>query len=468
MEIHRRHFLKKAGAVTLGFAGLHSFMGCRTTGQLVSSDISAATHGFGPLVSDAEGILDLPEGFSYQIISRAGDMMDDGLHVPHSPDGMATFPGPNGLTLLVRNHEVNSDAPLSDGAFGENSELLDRIDADAFYDAGKNGRPALGGTTTVVYDTGSQQVQQQHLSLAGTLRNCAGGPTPWNSWITCEETTQQASEVYAKDHGYCFEVPAAAEPSLAEPIPLKGMGRFNHEAVAVDPDSGVVYLTEDRQDGLIYRYIPDTPGELHEGGTLQALVIRGTESFDTRNWGEQPTVTVDETLAAGWMDLENIDAPEDDLRYRGFENGATRFARGEGMWYGNGAVYFACTSGGRIRKGQIWRYVPSPYEGTSQEENDPGRLELFVEPNDTTLVENADNITVSPWGDIIVCEDTDMPQDLNGITQDGQFYKLARNAVYDSEFAGATFSPDGSTLFLNIQTEGLTVAITGPWDTATS
>ncbi|MGH7599827.1 MAG: alkaline phosphatase PhoX, partial [bacterium] len=169
-------------------------------------------------------------------------------------------------------------------------------------------------------------------------------------------------------------------------------------------------------------------------------------------------------LQVKWLDLEDIEAPNDDLRLRGFAQGAARFARGEGAWYGNDAIYFACTNGGRAKKGQIWRYVPSPFEGAPEEQNDPGKLELFVEPNDGNLVDNADNLTVAPWGDLIVCEDGEKEQFLVGVTPKGEFYKFARNAMpSSSELAGVTFSPDGTTLFVNIQHEGLTLAITGPW-----
>jgi hypothetical protein len=323
----------------------------------------------------------------------------------------------------------------------------------------------MGGTTTVVYDTRTQTVERQYLSLTGTIRNCAGGPTPWNSWISCEETVERASEMLTVDHGYNFEVPAAAEMGTVEPVPLVHMGRFNHEAVAVDPASGIVYQTEDRHDGLIYRYIPDVPGDLAQGGRLQALVLQGRSSLDTRNW-EQQTVQPGVPMAVTWIDLEDIQAPEDDLRLRGFDAGAARFARGEGMWYGESAVFFACTNGGRAKKGQIWRYVPSADEGTRAEANAPGTLELFVEPNDGAIIDNADNLTVAPWGDLIVCEDGSGDQFLVGVTPAGDIYKFARNAMNDSELAGATFAPDGSTLFVNIQHAGLTLAITGPWKSA--
>ncbi|PSQ86704.1 MAG: phosphatase [Bacteroidetes bacterium QS_3_64_15] len=459
----RRHFLKQAGAYTVGFAGLHLFVGCSTGREARSSD----RVGFGPLQPDPDGVFDLPEGFSYRIISRHGDEMDDGFRVPHRPDGMATFPGPEETTLLVRNHEISAGAPVKEGPFRAegNASIGQMPDADR-YDAGKKAYGGLGGTTTVVYNTERQAVRRQFVSLAGTLRNCAGGPTPWNSWLTCEETVQRADDTFAKDHGYVFEVPATASIQRAEPRPIKAMGRFNHEAVAVDPNSGVAYLSEDRSDGLLYRYLPEEPGALQKGGRLQCLCVRQQESLDTRNWGDGPDILPGTAFEVEWRDLDHVDTPDDDLRKRGFAHGAARFAREEGMWYGEDAVYMACTNGGKNAKGQVWRYVPSPYEGTDREDDKPGRLELFVEPNDTTVLENADNLTVAPWGDVIACEDGSGTDTLVGITPEGQFYKLGRNAMGDSELAGAVFSPDGSTLFMNIQHEGLTLAITGPWGEA--
>ncbi len=395
--------------------------------------------------------MDLPEKFSYKIVSRMGDLMDDGFYVPGAADGMAAFAGPAGETIVIRNHEVNPDADPGMGPFGAGNMLLNRIDSDLLYDAGTEGSPALGGTTTFVYDTATQQLAYQYLSLAGTLRNCAGGPTPWNTWITCEEITTIAGDGFAKDHGYVFQVPASVTPQIARPTPIRAMGRFNHEAVAVDPATNIIYQTEDMHDSLIYRFIPQDPANLEAGGPLQALQVTGRSGLDARNW-EAQTVTVGSQMEVSWIDLDDIEAPLDDLRIRGFDQGAARFARGEGMWYGNNAVYFACTNGGSARRGQIWRLVPS--------EN---RLELFIEPNDPGLIENADNLTVAPWGDLIVCEDGSNEQFLVGVTPEGEIYKFARNAVSDSELAGATFSPDGTTLFVNIQWDGLTLAITGPW-----
>lgn len=452
MSITRRHFFASAAAFSAGFSGLERF----------TVLAGGRSDGYGPLVADPHRIFDLPRGFTYTVISRPGDPMADGFLVPTAPDGMAAFDGPGGHTVVVRNHEINIGVPGEDGPFGPENQLLERIDRAALYDAGMADTPSLGGTTTFVYDTRNQQVVSQHLSLVGTVRNCAGGPTPWGSWVTCEESTQLAGEITAKDHGYNFEVPATAEPKLADPIPLKAMGRFNHEAVAVDPQSGIVYETEDRHDGLIYRFIPNTPGRLQDGGRLQALAIKDRPSLDTRNW-EETTVTPGTWMDVEWIDLDDVEAPNDDLRYRGFEAGAARFARGEGMWYGNNAVYFACTNGGKVQSGQVWMYRPSGSEGTDDEANEPGRLQLFIEPNDPNLVENCDNVTVAPWGDLILCEDGPGDHFLVGVTPEGSLYQLGRNALSGSELAGATFSPDGTTLFINIQTDGWTLAITGPW-----
>ena len=459
-QTSRRHFLHMCTMVSLGFAGLSNFA-C----SLKNPKLKLNTQpGYGPLNPDPQNILDLPKGFSYKIISRWGDPMSDGLITPNMADGMAAFPGADGKVVLIRNHEI-STPDLKSSAFGEDLALLDKLPADKFYDYGKGLAPCLGGTTTLVFDEKSQRVEKQFLSLAGTIRNCAGGKTPWNSWITCEETTEKAGQTNEKDHGFNFEVPVSQKINLADPLPLVGMGRFNHEAVCVDPGTGIVYQTEDRHDGLIYRYIPNVPGKLARGGKLQALAIRDNPGADTRNWESliTPKIPVNQLLEVFWIDLENIEAPEDDLRMAGFDKGAARFARGEGMWFGDNELYFACTNGGHLMQGQVWRYRPSAYEGTSNETKAPGQLELFAEPNDTTVCRQCDNLTVSPWGDLILCEDYEAPYVI-GLTPSGDFYKLAANVGHpDSEFAGATFSPSGNTLFLNIQVYGLTFAITGPW-----
>ena len=241
------------------------------------------------------------------------------------------------------------------------------------------------------------------------------------------------------------------------------MGRFNHEAVAVGPRTNIVYQTEDREDGLIYRYIPDVPEKLAAGGRLQALAMKSLRSFDTRNWGIGPTILVGQKFDIEWVDLKNPESPSDDLRLQGFAHGCARFAAGEGMVYSQGSVFFTATLGGRRRKGQIWKLTPSAFEGTPDEQRDSGHLTLFIESDSAEFLDNGDNITVSPTGEMYVCEDGWGDQYIVGITQSGALFKFAKNAMSRSEFAGATFSPDNSTFFVNIQSPGLTLAITGPW-----
>ena len=457
----RRDFLKSSGIATLGFLTLQNWV--YNAEAFASPKLTA---GYGPLIPDPKGILSLPKGFSYKIISKKGDKMNDGFFVPGKADGMAAFAGKKGRVILVRNHENNPDR-LVDGPFGPANELLSKIDPKKIYDYGKGKMPALGGTTTIVYNPKTGEVENQFLSLAGTVRNCAGGPTPWNSWITCEESTVKVGAFEGnleKDHGYLFDVPATEKIQLADPIPLKAMGRFYREAVAVDPRTSIVYMTEDLGDGLLYRFVPNTPRQLIKGGKLQALAIKGQKSCDTRNWEKLPPpyFPLNTPTEVEWIDLDNVESPDDDLRYRGFEKGAARFARAEGAWFGKNEAYFACTNGGKISSGQIFRYVPSKFEGTTRESEAPGKIELYVESKDQNILKYCDNLTVAPWGDVVLCEDHAHPR-IVGITPAGEFYKLAENTGYESEFAGGVFSPDGKTYFVNIQGPGLTFAITGPW-----
>lgn len=457
----RRHFLKTAAAAALGFGGLYAFL---ERGRSVPRPGTATGAGFGPLVPDPDGLLDLPEKFGYRVFSRAGEAMDDGFQVPAAHDGMAAFPAENGRTLLVRNHEVNAGAGPEEGAFGAGLETLERLDPGHLYDAGRDGRPALGGTTNLLYDTRAGTLVEHRLSLAGTLRNCAGGPTPWGSWISCEEDVQRSGDRFARDHGYAFEVPATMPPRPRSAVPLRAMGRFYREAVAVHPGTGIVYQTQDRGDGLLYRFVPDEPGALARGGRLQALAVRDRPGLRTQNWDGWPVVRAGRPLDVRWIDLDEVENPDTDLRHRGHEAGAAQFARAEGAWWAEDGFYFACTNGGAARRGQIWKYVPSSREGEPGEEQEPGRIELFLEAGEESVLRRADNLTTAPWGDLVVCEDGTGVDELVGVTPDGELYRLARNANSTGELAGATFAPDGSTLFVNMQREGLTVAITGPWE----
>ena len=453
-NLSRRRFLQQSAIVTVAFAGLKNFFAL--------SAHAAESGGAQNLKSDSYGVLDLPPGFSYTAFSHAGETMADGLLVPGRHDGMGVFAGTNGRIILVRNHEMEPGLnPFS--PFRIHRKLLRNIDRTKLYDAGRGKKPGLGGTTTLIYNPGERRLERHFMSLAGTYRNCAGGITPWNTWITCEEDTSKPNsyDKMEKEHGYNFEVPATERISLVDPVPLKAMGRFRHEAVAVHPDTGIIYQTEDRSDGLLYRFIPLEPGRLLAGGRLQALKIKDVPRADTRNFNERKVMPGDK-FDVEWVDIRDAEAPDDDLRYQGFfESGAARFARGEGIWYGKDGLYFACTNGGTRRKGQIWRYRPSAAEGTPGERNRPGKLDLFLEPNNGNLVENCDNLTLAPWGDLIICEDGRRPQYLVGVTPEGKAYRFGKTKL--SEFAGPCFSPDGNTLFVNILNPGMTLAITGPW-----
>lgn len=447
----RRRFLAQSG---LAFLGLHQL----THGAPEGDEISP----YGPLVRDPERILDLPEGFRYRVISRTGQRMDDGLKVPEMPDGMAAFAGPDGQVVLVRNHE-NSLSDRGQPVFSEGGAFAG-TDPSLCYDPGEEGsRTYLGGTTNLVFDPEEGTVVRQFASLLGSDRNCAGGAMPWGTWITCEESGDLTSE-RGRRHGWCFEVPATAEPGLKTPVPLKALGRYRHEAVALDPASGILYLTEDRNDGLLYRFLPETPRDF-TAGRLQALVISGRPKADLRNYDRESTWPAEgETLDLEWIDLEDTDSPDDDLRLRGHSAGAARFARGEGIHFTERGIFIACTDGGPDRRGQIFRLIPSDSEGS------PDRLELFLQSDRRGLLNNGDNLCPAPWGDLIVCEDlidSDFADHthLRGVTPDGRIYTLARNARDSSEFAGSCFSPDGRWLFANLQGRGLTLAITGPWKT---
>jgi hypothetical protein len=432
LNYSRRKFLTLAG---VSAAGTVLASPLQSLYMRALANESVLGEGYGSLVPDPNGLLDLPRGFQYRVFSRTGDMMDDGNPVPGDHDGMAAFAGPRGTTILVRNHELSPD---------ENSGVMapDNMKFDPL---------SKGGTTTLVVGR-DRQLIRHYASLAGTYRNCSGGPTPWGSWVSCEENTSTPAGNKAgnpnnvsKKHGYNFEVPAKAEMDIAAPKPLIAMGRFNHEAIAVEPESGYVYQTEDRDDSCFYRFRPDQYGKL-ERGALEALRIKNGPQFTGKNF------PMNQPFEVEWVRMEDVDPAEDTLRAEAQSKGCAVFVRGEGTAYGNNSIYFTCTSGGNAEKGQIFKY-------------DPQRsiLTLVVESPGAGVLDNPDNVEVAPFGDLILCEDGDEEQFLVGVKPNGMLYQLARNAINTREFAGATFSPDGQTLFVNIQDPGITFAIWGPW-----
>lgn len=457
MQLDRRHFT--IGLTAVAFAGLARYAHAQMP-PVSRNEVP----GYGPLLRDPNELIDLPKGFSYRVISRFGNLMDDGFAVPSAGDGMGAFAAGPGKVALVRNHELSA----KDGRFGAFTTGKSAKDL-ASYDrlADKDAMPLPGGTSTIIYDLKSGRKEAEWLSLTGTIRNCAGGITPWGSWLSCEENVTKAGDGVGKDHGYVFEVPSAHK-GLAEPVPLKAMGRFNHEAACVDPRTGIVYMTEDREDGLLYRFLPNSKGDLAKGGRLEALAIDGIT--DSRNKGEL-AIRRGHPVRVLWLALDNPEAGDDDLRKRGALARATLFARGEGIWWdkgalpGSGSFYFACTSGGAAGCGQIFRYVPGVNEGFPGETDAPGTIELFYESADPAFLNFGDNLCVMPTGHLLVCEDqyTDITDNhLRGIAPDGKAYAFARSRV-QTEFAGACFSPDGSTLFVNLMWPTTTLAIRGPW-----
>jgi hypothetical protein len=444
----RRRFL---GATATAFAAIVA-SGCSVRGGGGGSGPKVASSGgyagYGALKPDPAGFLDLPEGFSYRVISRLGDAMDDGGTVPDRADGMGCFDLGNGEIALVRNHELQprhaAGGPIAKG-YGKREGVF-----------------VPGGTTTIVLDAKTLQVKRQFRSLGGTIRNCSGGVTPWGSWLSCEEAPTGPGQPYGEgleqNHGWVFEVPASAR-GLVDPVPLKAMGRFNHEAAAVDPATGIVYLTEDRDDGVLYRFVPKTPGRLADGGRLQAMVVEGLS--DTRNW-KSAAMPVGKPYRVSWVDLDDVEAPRDDLRQRAAAKGAALVARGEGLHMGAGRgqseVFACCTSGGAKELGQILKLTIG---GAGQ----PDMVELFFESESTDQFNFGDNLTVAANGHLIVCEDqytAVVDNHIRGITPDGRAYNLAKLHA-QTELAGACFSPDGKVLFVNAYDPTATLAITGPW-----
>ncbi len=380
----------------------------------------------GTLSLDPTRTLAVPPGFRVTILERVGAPMSDGARVPALPDAMGAFAGEAGQVVLMRNHEAGRDMAMS-------GLDLNRL-PEQMYDRG-----AAGGVTRLVVGPDLKRVTS-HGVLAGTLRNCAGGVSPWG-WLSCEESVEPG-------HGYVFLCPKGAT-RLTSPQRLTAYGRFNHEAACVDPATHIAYLTEDRPDGCLYRFVPRERARPFEG-VLQALRVIGQPA---RNTGEG--LAPGQRLAVDWVEAPEPEAEDDGLRLRSRARGACTISRGEGLWFHDGRVYFAATSGGPNGTGQIFCL-----RDTRSGEAD---LTLLAQSTSADELDGPDNITVAPWGDVIIAEDGRGEQYLRGLTRAGKLYNIARNALSEGELAGVCFSPDGRTLFLNLQHDGLTVALSGPW-----
>jgi secreted PhoX family phosphatase len=430
------------------FAGLTTF---RSRAASVASPYGALAPRKAENTADV--LLALPPDFRYTVLGRAATPMDDGNLAPAFPDGMAAFAVGSELRLVC-NHEIRDvTQPLVPGP--------------ANYDA-----LASGGTTTIVVDPLSRLPSRRFVSLSGTSTNCNGGPTPWGSWISCEETTRGLGAGFTRPHGYCFEIPASAN-GVVPAVPLPHLGRFFHEAAAVDPRTGVVYLTEDQDLAGLYRCVLNRPFDLASGGRLQMLAVRDLPAFDAA-LGQ----VVGARLPVTWVDNARPDPQEAETNaasvfMQGRARGGAHFRRLEGATFSDGNLFFVSTTGGANGIGQVWQYraeMPPLHRRRAVGDGGgswQGDLTLLFESQNDQMARLPDNITITPGGALLFCEDNDTVNHLRGLTPAGDVFPVARNIAPGfeaTEFAGATFSPDGATLFVNLQKAGATLAIWGPWE----
>ncbi|MBA2415981.1 MAG: DUF839 domain-containing protein [Geodermatophilaceae bacterium] len=473
-DVQRRTFLKGAAVATgVGLAGgpFHGFVNIANAAPIVDR-----YPGYGALLPrpdlrDGVVRLLLPRGFRYRSFEPAGSQLTDGTTVPPRHDGMAAFAGPGDLYTLVRNHEINGPV----GAFGDPSQAYD---------------PLTGGGTTTVEVDGFGNVSRSFVSLNGTQQNCSGGPMPWGTWVTCEETvnggdvgpdfTGQPNDGLKK-HGYIYEVPVGG---VSAGRPIRSAGRFAHEAAAWDPVTKALYMTEDNfafPSGF-YRYFPPVDpmrlGRLLDGGRLQMLAVVNETTADLSGETE-PAPPAGSRFLVRWVDIPDPDptfrgTPSNDtaiqaVGLQGFAQGAARFSRLEGAVADNGRIHFVSTQGGTQPpdadepsgyghgRGQVWSYDTRRHI-----------LTLVYESPSKEVLDFPDNVTTSESGSLVICEDGGDGNYVRGLTVQGEIFDFAKNAIEgreNDEFAGSTFSPDWRTLFVNIQSDfGLSFAIWGPWE----
>ena len=444
--IGRRRLIRGAG---LGLAGLAlAYTPAFNASRLICMDeVPPPGKGFGPLVRDPKGMLDLPAGFSYKIIARRGQIMDDGFRIPGNHDGTGVLSLADGSYRLLIDHEVAADQPHRSPYPGN-----ERPPEDKVYD------PVCFGGVTAIDLSPNLEVKQTFLRLAGTERNCSGVMTQWGTWLSTEESyaSPGGKHNYQKPHGFVFEVPGQGD-GLATPKPLPALGRFQHEGIARDPEQGTIYMTEDTERSCFYKFEPDVQGDL-SSGKLFALRIIDAQGVDTSNRGKKDDkkFTQGETVDVDWVELTDPDPEGQELRYIARKAGAASFSRGEGATWHDGGVVFNATNGGPRKLGQVWRFQPGMGE--------TGNLKLLSEPRSECKMNMPDNAAVQPNGDLLLTEDNFRYTRLLGLTPQGTPYPFAyfRHSSRE-ELAGIVYSPDGRFLYVGAYEAGLSFLIEGPF-----